>query len=159
MARLARVVVEGMAHHVTQSGNRRQPLAFVASLERDVGRPLARRKPGPKPNVHDQRRQILCPRISRLHRRKNDLLRVLDRREIPLHTNGSESDIRAFVTKRKISGGTVSHAGKTARDVMLGLAKTCAKQGVSFYRFLGDRFAVPGAQPVPNLADLLRATA
>ncbi len=56
MARLARVVVEGMAHHVTQSGDRRQPVAFVASLERDLGRPPARRKPGPKPSVHDQRR-------------------------------------------------------------------------------------------------------
>ena len=42
---------------------------------------------------------------------------------------------------------------------MLGLAKTCAKQGVSFYRFLGDRFDVPAALPVPNLADLVRAAA
>jgi len=30
---------------------------------------------------------------------------VLDRPEIPLHTNGSENDIRAYVTKRKVSGG------------------------------------------------------
>jgi hypothetical protein len=102
---------------------------------------------------------LLDQLLARLHRRKADLLRVLDRPEIPLHTNGSENDIRAFVTKRKISGGTVSQAGRTARDVMLGLAKTCAKQGVSFYRFLGDRFAVPGAQPVTNLAHLVRATA
>ncbi|RWO86324.1 MAG: hypothetical protein EOQ96_15180 [Mesorhizobium sp.] len=42
-----------------------------------------------------------------------ELLRVLDRPEIPLHTNRSENDICAFVTKRKISGGTVSEAGKT----------------------------------------------
>jgi len=102
---------------------------------------------------------LLDQLLARLHRRKADLLRVLDRPEIPLHTNGSENDIRAFVTKRKISGGTVSQAGKTARDVMLGLVKTCAKQGVSFYRFLGDRFAVPGAQPITNLAVLVRAAA
>jgi hypothetical protein len=102
---------------------------------------------------------LLDQLLARLHKRKADLLRVLDRPEIPLHTNGSENDIRAFVTKRKISGGTVSQAGKTARDVMLGLAKTCAKQGVSFYRFLGDRFAVPGAQPITNLAVLVRAAA
>jgi hypothetical protein len=102
---------------------------------------------------------LLDQLLTRLHRRKADLLRVLDRPEIPLHTNGSENDIRAFVTKRKISGGTVSHAGRTARDVMLGLAKTCAKQGLSFYRFLGDRFAVPGATPIPNLADLVTAAA
>jgi hypothetical protein len=102
---------------------------------------------------------LLDQLLARLHKRKADLLRVLDRPEIPLHTNGSENDIRAFVTKRKISGGTVSQAGKTARDVMLGLAKTCAKQGVSFYRFLGDRFAVPGAQSITNLAVLVRAAA
>jgi len=28
MARLARIVIPGVAHHVTQRGNRRQPLFF-----------------------------------------------------------------------------------------------------------------------------------
>src|SRR3954453_947540 len=46
--------------------------------------------------------------LARLHRRKAELLRVLERPEIPLHTNASENDIRACVTKRKISGGTMS---------------------------------------------------
>ena len=46
--------------------------------------------------------------LKRLFRNKDALLRVLDRPEIPLNTNASENDIRAFVTKRKISGGTVS---------------------------------------------------
>jgi hypothetical protein len=67
-----------------------------------------------------------------LHR-KDELLRVLDRPEIPLNTNASENDIRAFLTKRKISGGTVSDKGREARDVMLGLAKTCMKLKVPFY--------------------------
>jgi len=40
---------------------------------------------------------------------------------------------------------------------MLGLMKTCAKLGVSFYQFLGDRFAIPGATPVPWLPDLVIA--
>jgi hypothetical protein len=44
----------------------------------------------------------------------NALLRVLDRPEIPLNTNASENDIRVIVTKRKISGGTVSHKGRDA---------------------------------------------
>jgi transposase IS66 family protein len=39
--------------------------------------------------------------LARLRRRKAELLRVLDRPEIPLHTNASENDIRACVTKRK----------------------------------------------------------
>jgi hypothetical protein len=99
---------------------------------------------------------MLDRQLARLHRRKPDLLRVLGRPEIPLHTNGSENDIRTVVTKRKISGGTVSEAGKAARDTMLGLLKTCSKLGVSFYGFLGDRFAVPGASIVPPLPSLVR---
>ena len=49
--------------------------------------------------------------LKRLLGRKDELLRVLERPEIPLNTNASENDIRAFVTKRKISGGTVSEKG------------------------------------------------
>jgi hypothetical protein len=94
--------------------------------------------------------------LARLHRRKSELLRVLQRPEIPLHTNGSENDIRACVTKRKISGGTMSTAGRMARDVMLGLMKTCNKLKVSFFRYLGDRLQIPGAIPIPTLPDLVR---
>jgi hypothetical protein len=52
---------------------------------------------------------------------------VLDRPEIPLHTNGSENDVRCQVTKRKVSGGTRSDMGRDCRDAFLGLNKTCAK--------------------------------
>ena len=58
-----------------------------------------------------------------------------------------ENDIRACVTKRKASGGTMSQDGRTARDVLLGLTKTCRKLGVSFYRYLGDRLRVPAPCP------------
>jgi Transposase IS66 family len=51
--------------------------------------------------------------------------------EIPLNTNASENDIRTFVTKRKISGGTVSDSGRNARGIMLGLAKTCMRLKLS----------------------------
>ena len=43
---------------------------------------------------------ILDRLLRRLFRHKDALLRVLDRPEIPLNTNASENDIRAFVTKR-----------------------------------------------------------
>jgi len=99
---------------------------------------------------------VLDRLLVRLHRRKAGLLRVLERPEIPLHTNGSENDIRACVTKRKVSGGTMSEDGRTARDLLLGLMKTCRKLGVSFYRYLGDRMRVPGAVPIPPLPDLVR---
>jgi hypothetical protein len=97
--------------------------------------------------------------LARLHRRKSELLRVLQHPEIPLHTNGSENDIRACVTKRKISGGTMSTAGRTARDVLLGLMKTCSKLKVSFFRYLGNRLHVPGAVSIPPLPDLVRQAA
>ena len=93
--------------------------------------------------------------LRRLFRHKDALLRVLDRPEIPLNTNASENDIRAFVTKRKISGGTVSDRGRDARDIMLGLAKTCMKLKLSFYDFLGSRIGLPGTQ-FPPLAKLIR---
>ena len=68
--------------------------------------------------------------LKRLHANKAELLMVLQRPEIPLHTNGSENDIRCQVTRRKVSAGTRSDAGRDCRDTFLGLAKTCAKQGV-----------------------------
>jgi hypothetical protein len=97
--------------------------------------------------------------LGRLLARKPDLLRVLDRPEIPLHTNGSENDIRCQVTKRKISGGTQSTAGRDCRDAFLGLAKTCAKLGVSFWDYLGHRPSAAGATCVPALPDLVRLRA
>ena len=93
--------------------------------------------------------------LKRLLGRKEELLRVLERPEIPLNTNASENDIRAFVTKRKISGGTVSEKGRQARDVMLGLAKTCKKLKISFFDYLGARLGIPGP-PIPQIATLVR---
>jgi hypothetical protein len=94
--------------------------------------------------------------LARLARRKNELLRVLERPEIPLHTNASENDLRACVIKRKISGGTMSADGRVARDVMLGLSKTCRKLGLSFFTYLGDRLGLNGDRPrIPQLADLV----
>ena len=95
--------------------------------------------------------------LARLHDRKEELLLVLDRPEIPLHTNGSENDIRCHVTKRKVSGGTWSEAGRDARDACLGLIKTCQKQGLTFFDYLGARLRVPDSPLIPPLPDLIRA--
>jgi len=93
--------------------------------------------------------------LARLHANKAELLMVLDRPEIPLHTNGSENDIRCQVTKRKISGGTRSDAGRDCRDAFLGLAKTCTKLGISFWDYLGARLAVAGSVAIPHLPELV----
>jgi hypothetical protein len=84
--------------------------------------------------------------LQRLHANKAELLAVLDSPNIPLHTNGSENDIRSRVTRRKISGGTRSDIG---RDAFLGLAKTCTKLGVAFRNYLGSRRSVPDQPNIP----------
>jgi hypothetical protein len=94
--------------------------------------------------------------LKRLHANKAELLMVLERPEIPLHTNGSENDIRCQVIRRKVSAGTRSDAGRDCRDAFLGLAKTCAKHGVAFWHYLGSRLKVPDQRVVPLLPDLVR---
>ena len=94
--------------------------------------------------------------VARTHANKDELLLVLDRPDIPLHTNGSENDVRSFVTKRRISGETRSAAGKQARDTFLSLLKTCSKLTISFWDYLGARLKIPDADCVPWLPDLIR---
>ena len=81
---------------------------------------------------------------------------MLERPEIPLHTNGSENDIRSHVTKRKVSGGTRSDVGRDCRDAFLGLAKTCKKLRIVFWDYLGSRLSVPGQLDVPGLAEIVK---
>ncbi len=88
---------------------------------------------------------------------QTDLLRVLERPEVPLHNNASESDIREYVKKRKISGGTRSTAGRRCRDTFASLKKTCRKLGVNFWTYLQDRVRELGK--IPRLTDLIRQRA
>jgi hypothetical protein len=53
------------------------------------------------------------------------------------------------MTRRKISAGTRSDLGRDSRDAFLGLMKTCAKQGISFWDYLGSRLGVPGTGRTP----------
>ena len=82
-----------------------------------------------------------------------DLLRVLAQPEVPLHNNASESDIRDYVKKRKISGSTRSKEGRRCRDTFASLKKTCRKLGVGFWDYLRDRIRGVGA--IARLADLI----
>jgi len=100
---------------------------------------------------------VLDRLLARLQANKSELLRVLERPEIPLHTNSSENDIRCYVTRRKISGGTRSDQGRDGRDTFLGLMKTCQKLGVSFWDYLGARLAIRKAPAIAPLPDLIRA--
>ena len=101
------------------------------------------------PNIDSVLREM------RAHRA--DLLRVLERPEVPLHNNAMESDIREFVKRRKLSGGTRNEAGRRCRDTFASLKKTCRKLGVRFWDFLQDR--VRGLGQIPRLAELIRQKA
>jgi len=95
--------------------------------------------------------------LKRLHRNKAELLLVLEKPWLPLHNNLSESDIREYVKKRKISGSTRSDAGRRCRDTFASLKKTCRKHGISFWDYLIDR--VSGKNIIAPLTEYIRQAA
>lgn len=95
--------------------------------------------------------------LKRMSKNKRELLLVLERPDLPLHNNLSEGDIREYVKRRKISGGTRNDDGRRGRDTFASLKKTCRKLGVSFWTFLNDR--ISGQNTIPSLPDLIEARA
>jgi hypothetical protein len=91
------------------------------------------------------------------------------RPDIPLHTNGSENDIRGDVKWRKIRGGTRSDLGRRCRETCASLKKTCRKLGApsgktsmiasgrsASFR-LCRRLCANGSWPLRRCRDLLRS--
>lgn len=103
------------------------------------------------------RYELLNQLLKRIRQNKSELLLVLERPEIPLHTNGSERDIRDYVKKRKVSGGTRSETGRRCRDTFASLKKTCRKQKISFWHYLLDRLT--GSGEIPELSELVLRSA
>src|SRR5438067_2146559 len=148
-------------HRVAQQRIRTLIWRFYDDLKAYRAKPAARRRAALRARFD----RIFCRRtgfvtldrlLKRLHANKPELLMVLDRPEIPLHTNGSENDIRCYVIKRHVSGGTHSNHGRDCRDAFLGLMKTCTKLGIAFSDYLGARVAVPNQPSIPYLPDLIR---
>ena len=101
--------------------------------------------------------QSLNQALKRLRNNKAELLLVLKRPDIPLHNNLSESDIREYVIKRKISGSTRSDNGRRARDTFASLKKTCQKLGIGFWDYLLDRLTLDNR--IPPLPEIVAGTA
>jgi hypothetical protein len=95
--------------------------------------------------------------LARMAGNKADLLRVLERPDMPLHTNTVERDFRDWATKRKISAGTRGELGKRCRDTFMSLKATCKKLGIRFWAYLQDRLL--GAGKIPCLPELVRQKA
>ena len=62
------------------------------------------------------------------------LLAPLWNKNLPLHNNASELDVRGKVIKRKISLFNKSKRGANAWDLYLGLSESCRKLKVNFYQ-------------------------
>ena len=97
----------------------------------------------------------LNKRLSNTYKKKDELLRVLERPETPLHNNGTETDAREMVVKRKISGGTRSEEEQRCRDTFVSLKKTCSKLKLSFLGYLKDR--ANGFDEIPRLKQIILA--
>ena len=84
---------------------------------------------------------------------KEELLLVLEDPSLPLHNNLSESQIREYVKRRKISSGTRSDLGRQCRDTFASLKKTCRLYGLSFWDYLKSRLMGDGL--FPKLSNLI----
>jgi len=91
--------------------------------------------------------------LAHLFKMKSTLLRCLEIPNIPLHNNQSESDIREYVKRRKLSGCTKSDDGRDAVDTFLSLKKTCQRHNISFLAFLNDR--IQKLSQIPQLSEFI----
>ncbi len=150
------------AHRQDIASVRSQIWSFYAELKKYKKRPTAQYNEKLQARfdaIFTQRTRFetLNQTLKRIHRNKAELLLVLERPDVPLHTNGSEGDIRDFVKKNKVSGGTRSDTGRRCRDTFASLKKTCRKLGVSFWDYLLDR--VSRTNEVPPLSELVQCKA
>ena len=145
---LARLVPYSEPHRAAIEAVRREIWELYQDLKAYRQDPQPSRRP-----VLEARFDALCGRrtgfpsvngvLKEMGAHRSDLLRVLERPEVPLHNNLSEGHVRDYVKKRKISGSTRSEAGRAARDVFASLKKTCRRLGVNFW----DVSAGPSAGP------------
>lgn len=95
----------------------------------------------------------LC--IERTRKNKEELLRVLDFPDLPLHNNAAELAARKIVRKRDVSLHTWTEWGTRLRDAFLSIIDTARKLGVSVYDYINDRLT--GRMDMPPLAQLIIA--
>ena len=99
----------------------------------------------------------LNEQLAKTYAKKEELLRVLERPETPLHNNPTETDARDMVVKKKVSGGTRSDEGRKCRDTFVSLKRTCCKLKINFLSYLNDR--VSEIFEIPDLAKVIAVRA
>lgn len=88
----------------------------------------------------DMKLSTLNAQLKSTYKNRKKLLYVLNNPEVEIHNNLVETDLREKVIKRKISLFNRSIKGVKSWDLMLSLASTCRKNGISFYKYLADRY-------------------
>ncbi|MBN2525181.1 MAG: transposase [Deltaproteobacteria bacterium] len=151
-----RILAKLTGFNGTQRNELRQIRTAVWKLYRDLKAYQKKPTPEAKPELARRFNKIcetqnsfatLNSALKRMHKNKAELLLALERPDLPLHNNLSEGDIREYVKRRKISGGTRSENGRMGRDTFVSLKKTSRKLKVSFWGFLNDRIRKNGAVP------------
>jgi hypothetical protein len=97
--------------------------------------------------------QALDARIIKTKAKKDDLLRVLEHPEIPLHNNASELGARLRKPKENVSYGPRTTEGAKVWDMGLTLVATARKLDVNIYAYIYDRLSE--TNQMPSLASLI----
>ena len=159
---LVRLIPYNEAHRAVIAGVRQQLWELYQDLQAYREKPARTQQA-----VLEARFDTLCEQqtvypsinnvLKEMRQHKADLLRVFACPAVPLHNNGTESIIRVYVQKRKISGSTRSAAGRRCRDTFVSLMKTCRKLGIGFWQYLQDRLRRRGQ--IARLAETIRQRA
>jgi len=97
---------------------------------------------------------LIAPALKVLKDNKQKLLMVLDSPNIDLNNNIAERSLRSVVIQRKVSGGTRSDEGRSARDIFNSIFQTCKKNSISIWLFLKDRLSKKGI--IPPLGQVIK---
>jgi len=88
--------------------------------------------------------------LERLRNYENDVLRFMDKKDVPFTNNQGENDLRMTKVQQKISGCFRSFEGATAFCRCRSYISTCRKQGVSSSQAL--RLLFDGKMPAFMMA-------
>jgi hypothetical protein len=112
--------------------------------------PEAQRTPGESERLEKKFDQLfstrtgyreLDERIAKTLARKEQLLVVLERPQVPLHNNGSELGARGAARHRDVSLHSCSLRGVASMDNLSSVVATARKLGIQVARYIYDRFS------------------
>ena len=99
--------------------------------------------------------KALDERCAKTLLKSQELLAPLWIKDVPLHNNPAELDIRSKVIKRKVSMFNKTMKGARAWDIYLSLKESCRKNEVNFYKYVRDRFYLANT---PSLTQIVFST-